>query len=101
MKLIKILSRRELEEGSLIPRGYGFSYFKYAEAKAVFYPIPLNLIVNFYRKIREVVLGPSPPRLNRMLHDAYMRGQVDAWRITSERLDDAYSDWLQERQMRK
>jgi hypothetical protein len=97
MKLRKLLTRYELEGGSLIPRAYGFSYYLYAEGKAVFYPIPLNLLVNLHRKIRERIIGPSPPKLNKMLHDAYARGRIDGFRISQQRLSDALREWQQEK----
>ena len=97
MKLRRLLTRYDLKEGSLIPRGYGFSHYSYAEATAVFYPIPLNLLVNLYRKICERMIGPSPPKLNKMLHDAYARGRIDGFRISQQRLSDVYREWQQER----
>ena len=43
MKLIKI--RLELGEGEMIPKGYGVAYRRLDRLTAVFYPIPLNLVV--------------------------------------------------------
>jgi hypothetical protein len=97
MKFRKIFSRIEIQEGALIPKGYGFAYMKYAEAKAVFYRIPLNLMINLHRKISERVMAPSPPRLNRMLDNAYMKGRMDGYRANENHLLDTYEKWRQEK----
>lgn len=40
---------RLVEEGGMIPKGYGVAWVKYDTCHAVCYPIPLNLLLGFLR----------------------------------------------------
>jgi hypothetical protein len=100
LKWQRIFSRLDLESGALIPRGYGFAYYQYGQAKVVFYPIPLNLLINLHRKIMDHIIGPSPPKLNRLLHRTYMKGRIDGYRECQRALQEEYERWRYER-MRK
>ena len=48
---MKITWEKILEEGELIPWGYGFAYANPEYGDRTYYPIPLNLLVIFWRKI--------------------------------------------------
>jgi len=43
--------KKYFREGERIPKGYGIAYFEFDRLEAVAYPIPLNMIVGFGRKI--------------------------------------------------
>jgi hypothetical protein len=97
MQLRKVFSRYELVEGAEIPRGYGLAYVLPREAKSVFYPVPINLIVNLHRKIRELVLFPSSPKLTMLVYSAYLRGRSDGIRLMQDRVTQTLNDLAEER----
>lgn len=43
----RLVLRRAVRHGDLIPRGYGFAYYRWETDGAVCYPIPLNLAVRW------------------------------------------------------
>ena len=45
------ISGIEVRSGALIPRGYGFAYQDWSSDCAVFYPIPINVVVYYWRKL--------------------------------------------------
>lgn len=46
----KVISQlRLVEEGGMIPRGYGFAWYRPETDHAVCFPIPLNLLLGFLR----------------------------------------------------
>ncbi len=97
MKLRQIFTRLDLNEGRRIPKGYGIAYWRLATAEAVLYPIPINLLVNFHRKIQEKIFAPSTPALNRQLHQAYLAGRRDGFRLFQERQISELDKFLVER----
>ena len=97
MNLRKVFTRDYIEDGGLIPRGYGFAYYEWVSMKAVFYPIPVNLVVNLHRKLHEILVGPSAPKINVLVKRAYMRGRADGYRLLQERLDKETDDFIKER----
>lgn len=74
MKLQRVFTKLELENGQRIPRGYGLAYWDVVAARAVFYPIPINLLANVHRKIHQRIMWPSPSALDRMLETSYAHG---------------------------
>lgn len=97
MKLKHVFTKRALEEGERVPRGYGFAYSEVAWQRSVFYPIPLNLLVNLHRKLQERITWPSNPALERMLRIAYSKGIQDGTRIQQERLNREFEMYTRER----
>ena len=45
-----IKTREQLARGERIPILYGLAYWDYARAQGVFYPIPINYIVCYWRR---------------------------------------------------
>jgi hypothetical protein len=43
--------KKEVYEGQMIPKFYGLAYCEFDRFVAVTYPIPLNLIIGYFRKI--------------------------------------------------
>ena len=76
MKLRWVFTALQVEDGARIPKGYGLAYHIVCERKAVFYPIPLNLLVNWQRKLKQRIIIPSPSRLERLQFQAYASGQM-------------------------
>ena len=46
-----IVKRKEIIEGSIIPRFYGVAYVEWSRRVFVCYPVPLNLIVHWAREL--------------------------------------------------
>lgn len=102
MKLRKVLSAVQIEDGGRIPKGYGLAYHIICERKAVFYPIPINLLVNWYRKLKQRTIIPSLSRLERLQFQAYASGQIRGARMEREgiqrEMDIILADLKQERE---
>jgi hypothetical protein len=52
-----IVKRREIIEGSIIPRFYGIAYAEWNRRVFVCYPVPINLIVHWARELWFWVIG--------------------------------------------
>ena len=77
-KHMKISYRYFTKRGSP-PRGYRFSYSDYMRAFDIFYPIPFNLVVRYWRKL---YWG--------FIRDAYRVGLVDTKMECEFRWDDFF-----------
>jgi len=68
---LKIRLKQIILEGMRIPAGYGIAYFDYPRRCLVCYPIPLNLIVRFFKLFYYwVVAAGFPSRWERELFKA-------------------------------
>lgn len=52
---MKFISRQFIQEWDVIKPWYGVSYFDYCHNRIVLHPIPFNLFVALYQKIRTVL----------------------------------------------
>ena len=88
------ISRYALVEGQKIPWGYGVAYWDIDTYKAVCYPIPINLIVNLWRKVTYYIMQPSPRKQERMLLDAYQKGLRKGYDIGRKSLERDIVNYL-------
>jgi hypothetical protein len=72
-----------LTEGEEMPRFYGLAY--YDSSRAVCYPIPLNLIINYGRKLWYRIKAPSLSEMERKLREAYLEGRSEGIRFMKEK----------------
>jgi hypothetical protein len=65
--------RREVPQHELIPRAHGFAWWLPERAVAVFYPVPLNLILGFARNAFHWLRFAIKPSV---IDRAYYRGEA-------------------------
>jgi len=52
-KLIQL--KKQTKEGETTPKWYGLAYYDFDRNVRIFYPIPINLVVGFYKWVRSVI----------------------------------------------
>lgn len=57
-----------------MPKLYGFAWYDVMRRKAVCYPMPFNLLMNWLRKLYYAIGGPSTPEIEKRLAREYTRG---------------------------
>lgn len=65
------------KSGEIIPFWYGVAYWEYDSYHAVAYPIPINLIVRFFRNLYHKLIEYRPTELDKKLRKAYEDGHND------------------------
>lgn len=73
---MKLLSKK-VKQWEVLPRYYGIAYWDYHSISAVAYPVPLNLIVRFFRWLWHESVKLRPTELDKLLRDAYEEGHKD------------------------
>jgi len=91
----------ELEEGGLLPRGFGIAYYEYYSNHVICYPIPLNLFINWGRKLYYKIIGPSIPDIEKRLHRAYTKGVKAGWKAHKTRMEEELERFLTERRRKR
>jgi hypothetical protein len=75
---VKIILKREVEEGGMPPPGYGRAYIDFARKTAVYYPFPLNWLARLLRELWFALAYPDPTSREREIRKAasqsYRRG---------------------------
>lgn len=104
MKLSLMITGRELAEGSLLPRGWGHSYWLPRQDAAVVHPIPLNLVVRYAVRLWHWVRCSSSTALERTVRaawrDGYENGRRDGKAGERRRIEQYITDHF-ERQRRE
>ena len=71
----------ELATGQKLPPGYGLAYRDYLRDCAVFYPVPLNVLVRIAREIYFILArGVIKSRFERLVKEAEMKGYQQGYR---------------------
>lgn len=91
------LAKYRIVEGALIPRGYGIAYYDIARAEVICYPIPLNIFINYARKIYWKLVKPSLPKIESVIAKAYSKGKFDGWNLHKQQMEKEFERWLKER----
>lgn len=69
--------RRELPYHEPRPNGYGLAWFRAERDTLVYYPIPLNIVVRFLRRLYLVwAVWGQPTLWERMLREAWQAGAL-------------------------
>ena len=82
------IPRREIEEGEIIPKGYGVAYYNFTTHHVVCYPIPFNIFANWLRKLYFRILNPSLHEIEQKCHKAYHEGLVKGWKLHQARMEE-------------
>lgn len=71
------ISKFRLEEGERIPKGMGIAWWDYNRLEAVIFPVPFNIVLNWFRELwYKIVLFGNKGRMNRLLIKAYQKGRA-------------------------
>lgn len=75
---------REVDQGSLLPTGFGIAWRRWETGRAVCMPMPLNLVAGAARRLWFAIKhGVSPHKLDRALE-----GEAHYRRLLHKRQDD-------------
>jgi len=68
--------RIEVAEGARIPNGYGFAWRCWERATTVGYPIPVNIILHYLRRLWHWALlaNMEHSNIDKIRHDGYKKG---------------------------
>lgn len=84
--------KKEIEEGEMLPTGYGISWYRYDCRLAVCYPVPLNIIIGkirqFYIYLRKGTKWEND-RERTIAHKAHQRGYYIGYATQTKNLDEA------------
>ena len=61
--------KREIQEGSIIPKWYGIAWYDWQANRAICYPIPLNLLFTWYRIVRMFFKTPPGRMFEYLYHE--------------------------------
>ncbi len=97
----QIISKRALLTGEPLPFGFGIAYFDIIRAQYIAFPIPLNLLVRAYRKLKEYVCYYSPSQRDKDIEIARNQGFKEGLEVGEirerARIDREFKAFLQER----
>lgn len=86
-----MLIRRVIQEGEMLPEWYyGIAYFDHVSRVAIFYPVPINLLVGWWRRLgfwwndvrsghinRSDIIVMTGSELSQIRKESYGRGKKD------------------------
>lgn len=71
----------ELNEGEVIPKGYGLAYHNMSKPSYVVSPIPLNIVIRLYKEIEwKFIKGLWKSKRDKELYQAYLKGKQDRFK---------------------
>jgi len=77
---------KRIDEGALLPRGYGLAYFDMVTCRAVLAPLGLNLLIRWVRHAYIAIrVRYSPTWWERKLREAWHEGRTHGMDIVEER----------------
>lgn len=82
-------------EGRTLPRGYGVAYREYDRLVAVAYPIPLNVIISYVRKLW-LKLKTSESLLKDVKTEAYRMGHYEGYELGKKTAEDKVVEWAKD-----
>ncbi len=76
--------QKRLDPGTMVPRGYGLAWHDWINCENVYYPIPLNWVMCYLRKIHRFLV--CPPWSRRAPKDVIYWREL-AWKRRREVID--------------
>ena len=72
--------RKEIRLGEILPPFYGAAYLLYYCDKVVAYPVPINIIVRFFRFIWYELIKLRPLEIDNIKYESYHTGYAEGYK---------------------
>lgn len=66
--------KRYVEEGEVLPKGYGIAYYEGMNQRYVAYPVPINHLVRVARDLWYWLVKYRPSKIDKILAEEFNRG---------------------------